>query len=98
MVLVNADGVDVGGIGTDLFSGHGSERLAPGQRVKLSATIANRLAPGRYVVKCWVHREHNYANLVLHAPHVLDFVVFGDHTAGVVALDYEIAAEIEEAG
>jgi ABC-type polysaccharide/polyol phosphate transport system ATPase subunit len=95
MVFVNADGVEVGGVGADLSGGQGEERMEPGQRVRLSATIANPLAPGRYVVKCWVYRDHNYANLVLHAPHVLDFVVFGDATAGVIALDYEAEAELE---
>jgi ABC-2 type transport system ATP-binding protein len=97
MVFVNADGVEVGGIGADLSSDDESERLVPGQRVRVSATVANPLVPGRYVVKCWVYREHNYANLVLHAPHVLDFVVFGAAAAGVVALDYEMSADVEEA-
>ncbi|HET8813323.1 MAG TPA: ABC transporter ATP-binding protein [Solirubrobacterales bacterium] len=96
MVFVNADGVEVGGVGKNLSDRHGSERLMPGQRVRVAATVANPFAPGRYVVKCWVHRDHNYANLVLHAPHVLDFVVFGDDAAGVVALDFEMSADVEE--
>ncbi len=92
--FVNADGVEVTGFGLGL-SGDVPDRLEPGQRVLLGGEIENRLAPGRYVVKCWVHREHNYANLVLHSPHVLDFVVYGMSGAGVVALDHEITATVE---
>jgi ABC-type polysaccharide/polyol phosphate transport system ATPase subunit len=91
----NADGVEVTGFGLGLAGD--VDRLEPGQRVHLSGMIENRLAPGRYVTKCWVHREHNYANLVLHSPHVLDFVVYGDSGAGVVALDHRIAATVEGA-
>ena len=92
--FTNADGVDVTGFGLGL-SGDVPDRLEPGQQVRLSGEIENRLAPGRYVVKCWVHREHNFANLVLHSPHVLDFVVFGKGDAGVVALDHRIEATVE---
>lgn len=92
--FTNADGVEVTGFGLGLSPGT-PDRLEPGQRVHLSGEIENRLAPGRYVVKCWVHREHNYANLVLHSPHVLDFVVFGKSGAGVVELSHEIEATVE---
>jgi ABC-2 type transport system ATP-binding protein len=92
--FVNPDGVEVTGFGLGL-SGEGPDRLEPGQRVRLGGEIENRLAPGRYVVKCWVHREHNYSNLVLHSPHVLDFVVYGGSDPGVVALDHEIEAKVE---
>jgi ABC-2 type transport system ATP-binding protein len=94
-VFANADGVEVAGVGKELPE-DGPDRLERGQKVRISGTIENPLAPGRYVVKCWVHRNHNYGDLVLHAPHVLDFVVFGTAAAGVVALDYEMSAKIEE--
>ena len=92
--FTNADGIDVTGFGLNLPKGP-PDRLEPGQRVRLSGEIENRLAPGRYVVKCWIHREHNYANLVLHSPHVLDFVVFGKDTAGVVSLEHEVSVAVE---
>jgi ABC-type polysaccharide/polyol phosphate transport system ATPase subunit len=92
--FVNADGVEVTGFGVGLPKGM-PDRLETGQRVHLSGEIENRLAPGRYVVKCWIHREHNLADLVLHSPHVLDFVVFGKGGAGVVSLDHRIAASVE---
>ncbi len=94
--FTNADGVEVTGFGLGL-SGDVPDRLEPGQRVRLGGRIENRLAPGRYLVKCWIHREHNYANLVLHSPQVLDFVVFGDSTPGVVSLDHEVKAQVEDA-
>jgi len=92
--FTNADGVEVTGFGVGL-SGDVPDCLEPGQRVRLSGAIENRLAPGRYVVKCWIHREHNFANLVLHSPQVLDFVVYGEATAGVVSLEHEVTARVE---
>jgi ABC-type polysaccharide/polyol phosphate transport system ATPase subunit len=94
-VFVNADGVDIGGVGVDLEENGGAEALRAGQRVTVGATIENRLAPGRYYVKCWVNRNHNYGDVVLHAPHVIDFVVFGDGEAGVVALEAETSVRVE---
>jgi ABC-type polysaccharide/polyol phosphate transport system ATPase subunit len=90
----NADGVEVTGFGLGLPEGM-PDRLEAGQRVRLSGEIENRLAPDRYVVKCWIHRDHNFANLVLHSPHVLDFVVYGKSGTGVVSLDHEIEARVE---
>jgi ABC-type polysaccharide/polyol phosphate transport system ATPase subunit len=92
----NADGVEVTGFSAGL-SRDPSVRLAAGQRVRISGKIENRLVPDRYVVKCWVNRNHSPGNLVLHVPHVLDFVVFGTDAAGVVDLDHEIEVELEEA-
>jgi len=93
-IFTNEDGVEVTGFGLGLPKGL-PDRLEAGQRVRVGGKIENRLAPGRYVVKCWIHREHNYANLVLHSPHVLDFVVFGGESAGVVTLDHAITASVE---
>jgi len=92
--LTNADDIQVAGVGLQLDVGL-PDKLEPGQRVRVSGEIENRLAPGRYVLKCWVHRNHNYANLVLHSPHVLDFVVYGSDVTGVVAVDHDLRAVIE---
>jgi ABC-type polysaccharide/polyol phosphate transport system ATPase subunit len=92
--FTNADGVEVTGFGLGLPKDV-PDRLEAGQRVQLSGELENRLAPGRYVVKCWIHRDHNFANLVLHSPQVLDFVVFGKDSAGVVSLDHEVTASVE---
>ena len=77
----------------DLEDG-GPEVLRAGQRVTVRATVENQLAPGRYYVKSWVFRDHNYGDIVHHAPHVIDFVVFGAAEAGVVALDSEVSFEV----
>jgi ABC-2 type transport system ATP-binding protein len=94
-VFVNVDGVSIGGVGKDLEDG-GPMRLEAGQRVKISALVDNQLAPGRYYAKCWVYRNHNYGDIVLHAPHVLDFVVFGGAEAGVVSLESEVSISVED--
>jgi hypothetical protein len=71
--------------------------LKAGQTAHFKTTIDTRLSPGRYVVKCWVHRNYNYLDVVIEAPHVLDFVVFGTHhTGALVALADESTAFIEE--
>jgi ABC-2 type transport system ATP-binding protein len=95
-VFVNADGVEVGGVGKDLEDG-GPELLRAGDRVTVTAVVNNQLAPGRYYVKAWVYRDHNYGDIVLHAPHVIDFVVFGAAEPGVVAFDFEVDAQVENA-
>ena len=80
--FANADGVEVTGFGLGLAERRCPTGSRPASGCGSAGTIENRLAPGRYVVKCWVHRDHNYADLVLHSPHVLDFVVFGKGDAG----------------
>jgi ABC-type polysaccharide/polyol phosphate transport system ATPase subunit len=94
-VFVNADGVDIGGVGKDLEDS-GPEILRAGERVTVTAVVENQLAPGRYYVKCWVYRDHNYGDIVLHAPHVIDFVVFGGAEPGVVAFDSEVTFSVKE--
>ncbi len=101
--LEGADGARAGSVetGTEmrlravLLPADGPERLRPGQKVRIGGTIENPLAPGRYVVKCWVHREGNLANLVLHSPHVLDFVVYGAPASGAVSVAHDLEARIE---
>jgi energy-coupling factor transporter ATP-binding protein EcfA2 len=94
-IIANADGVEVSGFGRGLELDQGApDRLLPGARVRISGKIHNRLAPGRHVVKCWVHRNHSYGEVVLDSPHILDFVVFGqDETVGVVSLIDDLKAE-----
>ncbi len=91
LALMNADNVQVAGIALQLAPDMG-DRLEAGQRVRVSGEIENRLAPGRYVIQSWIHRNHSFAQLVLHSPHVLDFVVFGADVDGVVLLDNDLTA------
>lgn len=94
-VFVNADGVDIGGVGKDLEDG-GPEVLRAGGKVTVTAVVDNQLTPGRYYVKAWVYRDHNYGDIVLHAPHVIDFVVYGAAAPGVVAFDFDVTTRVEE--
>jgi hypothetical protein len=67
--------------------------------VHLAATIENRLAPGRHIVKCWVHRNHNLGEVVFDSPHIIDFVVFGPKSPpGVVSLVHDLKVVTDDDG
>jgi ABC-type polysaccharide/polyol phosphate transport system ATPase subunit len=71
-------------------------RLAEGERARITGTIENRLTPGRYFIKCWVARARNPGDFALHGMNVLDFVVFGPHQSpGLLAVEAEMEAVAE---
>jgi ABC-2 type transport system ATP-binding protein len=72
----NADGVQLFGINAGLPPG-GPERLAAGQRARISARLENPLLPGRYYVTCWISRNRTQGDLALHVLRLLEFVVYG---------------------
>jgi ABC-type polysaccharide/polyol phosphate transport system ATPase subunit len=90
----NADDVQVTGFVRGI-SDDPSVTLKAGEKVCLSGPLENRLAPGRYVVKCWIFRDHSTTHLVLHSPHVLDLVIFGADASGVVDLDHDIKVTVD---
>jgi ABC-type polysaccharide/polyol phosphate transport system ATPase subunit len=90
--LANADGVEVTGFGVPVDEL--PERVSAGQRLQIRATVENRLAPGRYIVRCWVHRNRNLSDIVLYSPHVLDFVVFGGDEPGVAYFEHDVHMEL----
>jgi ABC-type polysaccharide/polyol phosphate transport system ATPase subunit len=92
--IVNADGVQVAGVNA-ILPRDVPDRMSAGERARISIEIENPLAPGRYVVRCWIHREHNLGNLILHSPHLFDFVIYGEEISGVIALDYTAKVETE---
>jgi ABC-2 type transport system ATP-binding protein len=92
--LANSDGVEVTGFGVPPDGL--PERVAAGQRLQIRATVENRLAPERYVVRCWIHRNRNLADIVLYSPHVLDFIVFGKGEPGVAFFEHEVRMELKE--
>ena len=92
--FVNPDDVEVLGFGVPLDDL--PERVVPGQRIRIRSKVENRLAPARYVVRCWVHRERNISDIVLYSPHILDFVVFGKDEAGVAFFETEVEIDIGE--
>jgi ABC-type polysaccharide/polyol phosphate transport system ATPase subunit len=89
----NADDVHVTGFGVKLDPSV-PDRIAAGERVEIRCMLENRLAPDRYVVKCWIHRNDS-ADIALHSPHVLDFVVFGHPAAGIVSLDHDVSVKVD---
>lgn len=94
--LANADGVEVTGFGVPVDEL--PERVSAGQRLQIRATVENRLAPGRYIVRCWIHRNRNLSDIVLYSPHVLDFVVFGGDEPGVAYFEHEVHMELTGGG
>ena len=75
-----AEGVEVGGFAAGLKPTTETAQgdvFPAGEQVRVRAKLANRFAPGRYLVQCWVHRNHSFAEPLLALPRVLDFVVYG---------------------
>jgi len=97
-IIANADGVGVFEFGTGLKDRDGGDALGAGERLLVSAEIANPLAPGHYYVHCGVHQnlppKDEEVSLYAHA--AADFVVFGTvQTGGILSLEHEIEAVVE---
>jgi ABC-2 type transport system ATP-binding protein len=97
-LITNADGIVIYGVGSPLMHKEGRHGvLSPGQRMRIEATIENRLAPGRYHVTAWVCRNATITDIVTRIPNILDFVVYGTHVSpGVVSLQSELETFVEE--
>jgi len=102
-VLRNIDGVEIGGFGADPSGGERERGLtARGTSVRVRATLANHLAPGRYALECWAYCGYwgppppnsppaSYAEPLMMALRILDFVVFGtEATVGLVSIAEEV--------
>jgi ABC-2 type transport system ATP-binding protein len=74
--VLNAQGTIVFGFTRDL-EGQRRDRLAAGERVRLSGRIENSLVPGRYSLDCWVRRHRQGGGLAFQGLRLLDFVVSG---------------------
>ena len=89
-VVTTAEGVEVGGFAAGLKPTTETAQgdvFPAGEQVRVRAKLANRFAPGRYLVQCWVHRNHSFAEPLLALPRVLDFVVYGvPGTVGLVTI------------
>jgi hypothetical protein len=81
----NADGVHVFQFQRPLTtSGDGEELVEAGKRVRISGTIDNPLAPGRYRVTCLVTRSRNPGDRALQGVRLFDFVVYGPNPGSTV--------------
>ena len=92
--FVTADGIHLFSLNRTLTLPDGRpNRLAEGERARITGTIENPLTPGRYFVKCWVARARNPGDYALHGMNVLDFVVFGPHQSrGLLAVEADMEA------
>ncbi len=95
-----ADGTDLFGFNQTLgVDDPAADRIPAGHRVTISASIDNRLLPGRYVVEGWTARNRTHGDLALHALRLFDFVVYGSEPGfGNVSLDADVSVEVEPPG
>jgi ABC-type polysaccharide/polyol phosphate transport system ATPase subunit len=98
-VLANADGVGVFQFGIPVGESEGARQIAAGQRVEVKAKLENPLAAGRYFVHCGINRAFEEGAVELYVHSAVDFLVFGGpKTTGIVSLEYEVGAAIENGG
>ena len=89
--VVNEDGVVVFAFTSTL-----ERTVLPGQRVRLSGQIENRLVAGRYYLDCWVRQDQHETMMALQALRMLRFVVYGTAPRhGVVKLRADIEPVLE---
>jgi ABC-2 type transport system ATP-binding protein len=94
--FLNVDGVPVFGFGETFGADDGSGRIAPGERVRISARIGNRLVPGRYSVRGSVARDRAKGEPVMRNVPLLDFIVKGsDPDPGMVSVQTDLVARVE---
>jgi ABC-type polysaccharide/polyol phosphate transport system ATPase subunit len=99
LIVANADGLGMFQFGAPIEAGDGSGRLRAGDRARVSATLENPLAPGRYHVHCGVQQDQGRGDVDLFVHSAVDFVVFGgERSGGVLALEHEIEAKVEGGG
>jgi ABC-type polysaccharide/polyol phosphate transport system ATPase subunit len=96
-IVANAEGIGITAF-TSPVGGDVDERpVAKGERVKVTVTMENKLAPGHYFVHCGINRA--FEGLVaLYIHNAIEFVVYGTgHKGGLIAIDHSVEAEIEAA-
>ena len=90
--VLNADHVVVFG-----FTRRLDERLAPGQRVRLSGEIENRLVPGRYAIDCWIRRDRGFGDMGVQGIRLIQFMVYGTAPRfGIVSLRTTVEPALDE--
>jgi ABC-type polysaccharide/polyol phosphate transport system ATPase subunit len=72
------------------------ERVAAGERVRISGSIENPLLPGRYSVECWISRELDEGQIALHVLRLFSFLVYGTRGGpGSVSMPTDVEAVLE---
>jgi ABC-2 type transport system ATP-binding protein len=95
--FLNEQGVVVFGFNRTLELAEGApDRIAAGQRVRVTGKIENPLIPGRYFVNFWVCRNRDQGDLGLQLLRLFEFYVYGTPAAhGVVSVQADVEAVIE---
>jgi ABC-2 type transport system ATP-binding protein len=89
--IVNEDGVIV-----SAFTRALEKPVAPGQRVRLTGQIENRLVGGRYSLDCWVRQDQHQSVMAIQALRLMRFVVYGTAPRhGLVTIESDIEPVIE---
>jgi ABC-type polysaccharide/polyol phosphate transport system ATPase subunit len=90
--FLNVDGVAVFGFAKTLDE---HERIAAGDRVRISGKVDNQLVPGRYSVECSISRNRTPGDLAAKFP-LLDFILRGtDPIPGMISVRTEVEAVLE---
>jgi ABC-2 type transport system ATP-binding protein len=89
--VVNEDGVVVFAFNCTL-----EKRVLPGQRVRLTGNLENRLVAGRYYLDCWIRQDQHESMMALQALRMMRFVVYGTAPRhGVVKLTSDVSPVLE---
>jgi hypothetical protein len=96
--VLNVDGFPILGFG-DALDGEGGRpgRLAAGERARISATVENRLVPGRYSVNCSISKNNTPTDTLLRDVRLLDFLVrtTKENPAGMVNVHERLEVHAE---
>jgi ABC-type polysaccharide/polyol phosphate transport system ATPase subunit len=95
--FLNVDGAWVFGFSKRVSDeGREPESVQPGQRVRITGEISNRLVPGRYFVDCWISRDRAEGDVALHVLTLMDFFVYGTAPGtGSVSVRTDLRAVVE---
>jgi ABC-type polysaccharide/polyol phosphate transport system ATPase subunit len=99
-LVTDADGVNVFGFNRSLeVSSDEEDLIEAGKRVRIEATVENRLLPGRYSIGCWVWRHREGGDVALQTFQLFDFVIYGlRQSPGLVSMPVESEIVPEEGG
>jgi ABC-2 type transport system ATP-binding protein len=95
--LLNVDDVAVSGFSTKLEQEDGGPKaMRPGERLRVTAELDNRLVPGRYTVIGSIARSQIQGDMVMHHVRLMDFLVKGsDPMPGMVFVRADVRATVE---
>jgi ABC-2 type transport system ATP-binding protein len=90
MVLANADDVSMFELSVPIWSASGYK--FSGNRLTVTATIQNPLAPGRHFLHCGIQSP---TGISVYVPKAATFVIVGTHpSSGIIALDTDFDVKI----